>query len=83
MSEKHKEICKYLTYIGQLLILASTVTGYILICAFTWLVAVLVGITISEVGLEICAVSAGINKYKSIIKKRKKRYCKIVLLGKD
>ena len=51
MSEKHKEICKYLTYIGQLLILASTVTGYILICAFTWLVAVLVGITISEVGL--------------------------------
>ena len=46
MSEKHKETCKYLTYVGHLLILASTVTGCILNYAFTSLVAVLVGITI-------------------------------------
>ena len=43
-----------------------------------------VGITISAVAIKICAVTAGIKKYKSIIKKKKKKkHNKIVLLGKD
>ena len=49
---------------------------------FTSLVCVPVGITSSARGLKICAITAGINKYKSIIKKKKKKHGKIVLLGK-
>ena len=64
-----------------MLILGSTITGCVSISAFTSLVAVPVGITISAVGLKICLITAGTKKYKSIIKK-KKRYEKIVLLGK-
>ena len=32
--------------------------------------------------MKICALAAGIKKYKSIIKKKKKNHDKIVLLGK-
>ena len=71
MSEKHKKTCKYLNCVEPLLILASTVTGCVSISAFTSLVAVPVGITSSTVGLKICAFTAGIKKYKSIIKKKK------------
>ena len=35
------------------------------------------------IGIKICAVTVGIKKYKSIIKKKKKKHDKIVLLGKD
>ena len=34
------------------------------------------------VGLKICAITAGIEKCKSVIKKKKKKYGKIVLLAK-
>ena len=33
--------------------------------------------------MKICAIAAGIKKYKSVIKKNKKKHDKIVLLGKD
>ena len=46
------------------------------------LVGVPVGIASSAVGLKICAITAGIKKYKSIIKKNRKKHDKIVLLGK-
>ena len=42
-----------------------------------------VGITSSAVGLNICAIIAGIKKCKSIMKKKKKKHGKIVLLRKD
>ena len=51
-------------------ILASTITG------------IPVGITSSAIGLKISAITAGIKKYKSIIKKKKKAQDKIVLLAK-
>ena len=38
-----------------------------------------VGIASSAIGLKICAIIAGIKKYKSIIKKKKKKHGKIVL----
>ena len=41
------------------------------------------GIISSAVGLNICAVIAGIKKYKSMVKKKKKKHDKIVLFGKD
>ena len=72
-----------LNYIEHLLILASTVTGCASISAFASLVCVPVGIRSSAVGIYICAITPGIKKYKSIIKKKKKRHDKTVLLGKD
>ena len=64
-------------------ILALTVTGCVSISAFPSLVDIPVGITSSAVGLNICAVIAGIKKYKSMVKKKKKKHDKIVLFGKD
>ena len=51
------------------------------ISAFASLVCVPVEISSSAVGIHVCAITAGIKKYKSIIKK-KKDHDKIVLLGK-
>ena len=78
-----KKNCKYLNDVEHLLILASTVTGCISIAVFTSLVAVPVGITSSPVKLKIYAITTGIKKYKSIIKKKKKKHNEIVLLGKS
>ena len=42
-----------------------------------------IGIKSSAVGLKIWTITAGIKKYKSIIKKKKKKHDKIVLLAKS
>ena len=81
MSEKYKKTCKYLNYVEHLLILVSTITDCVPISAFASLVAIPVGIA-SSVGLNICAITAGTKKYKSIIKKKKKKHDEIVFLGK-
>ena len=39
-------------------------------------------ITSSAIGLKICAITAGIKRYKSIVKKKKKKHNKIILLAK-
>ena len=80
--EKYKKTCTYLNCVENLLILSSIITGYVLISAFALLVCVSVGITSSAVGINICAITAEIKKYKSIIKEKKKKHDKIVLLGK-
>ena len=36
----------------------------------------------SAIGIKTCAITAGVKKYKSIIKKKKNNHDKIVLLGK-
>ena len=69
--------------VKHLLILVSTVTSCISISAFVSLVCVPVGIASSAVGITLCAIPAGIKKYETIIKKKKKKYDKIVLLRKD
>ena len=46
------------------------------------LLGISIGITSSAVGLKICAISTGIEKYKLIIKKKKKKHDKTVLLAK-
>ena len=43
--------------------LASTNTSYVSISAFVSLLCVPVGITSSAVGINICAIIAGIKKY--------------------
>ena len=83
MSEKNKKTFRCLNYVRNLLILVSTVTGCVSISVITSLVCVPVGIKSSAVGIKICAITARIKKYKSIIKKKKKDHDKVVLLGKD
>ena len=68
------------TYLFQLTGLG--VTGCVSISAFALLVAIPVGIASSAVGIKICAITAAIKKYKSIIMKKKK-HDKIALLGRE
>ena len=83
VSEKYNTTCKYLNHVENLLILVLTVTGYVSISAFASLVCVPVGITSSALGINICAITVGIKRFKSIIKKKKKKHDRIVLLWKD
>ena len=46
------------------------------------LIGVPIGIRSSAVGLNIRAITAGIKKYKPIIKKKKKKHDKTVILSK-
>ena len=55
-------------------------TACISVSVFASLVAIPVGITSSAIRSKIFAITAGIKKYKSIIKKKMKKYDKIVLL---
>ena len=75
MNERYRKTGKYLNYVELLLILVSTVTCCVSFSAFASLVF---GITSSVVGINICAITAKIKKYKSI---RKNKNDKIVLLG--
>ena len=45
--------------------------------------AIPIGITSAAVGIKTCVITVGIKKYKSIIKKKKTKYGKIVFLRKD
>ena len=52
-SRKHKKVCTTLNYIEHFLILASTITGYISISAFTSMLGIPIRITSSAIGLKI------------------------------
>ena len=52
------------------------------VSVFASLLCIPIGITSSEVGLKLCAVTEGIKNYDSIIKKKKKHQ-EIVLLAKS
>ena len=62
--------------------LPSTITGCISTCAFASLLSIPIEITSYAIGLKIWAIAAGIKKFRSIIKKEKKKHNKIVLSGK-
>ena len=81
--KKHKKVCTTLNYIKHFLILASTITGCISISAFASLIGIPIRIISFPIGLKICAITAGIKKSKSIIKKKKKKHDKIALLAKS
>ena len=63
MSKRHKKRCRGFNYVGHLLIVIYTITGCVFIC-------------ISVIGLKICAITARIKKYKSIIRKKRKSMIK-------
>ena len=68
MSEKHKKVCRYLNYFEHSLI--SALSGCISIFASASIVGVSVGIASSAVGLKICGITAGMKKFRTIIKKK-------------
>ena len=75
MSKKYKKLCATLNYIEHFLILASTVTRRVSISSFASVVGIPIGVTSSAIGLKICAITARIKKYRSIIKEKKKKAC--------
>ena len=79
VSKKHQIFRATLNYIEHSLILAFAVTGHVSISAFSFLLGIPIGITSSAIGLKLCAITAGIKKYKSIIKKKKKNHNKTLL----
>ena len=81
-SKNHKMVCTTRNYIEHFVNIASTITGCISISSFASLSRIPIEITNSAIGLQICAVNAGIEKYKSIIKKKKKKLDEIILLAK-
>ena len=76
MSTKHEKVCAALNYMEHFLMLAPATTVCTSIFAFASLIGILIGITSSAIGLKICAITAGIKKYKSITKKRKRSMIK-------
>ena len=83
MSKKHKKISTILNYFELFLILASAITGYVSISGFAPLIGISIITTSSVIGLRICAITARIKNYKSIIKKKKKNHDKLVSLAKS
>ena len=83
MRKKHREICTTLNYVGDFIILASTIIGCVSIAASASLICIPIGIKSSAIGLKICVITEGIKKYKSIIKKKKNKHDKIVSLAKS
>ena len=64
MNEKCIKTCKYLNYAENLVILVSTVTGFVSVSAFASLVTILVGITSSAVEIKFVQ---SLQQLKSII----------------
>ena len=73
-------VCSVLNYIDHLLIVTSTVTGGVSISPFGSLVRVPIGIASPARGLKICVITAGIKRYKLMIKKKRKKNDEVVLL---
>ena len=74
MSKKYKTIFVSQNYIEHCLISVSTVTGCIFVSVFASLIGILIRITNSAIGLNICAITATIKKYKSILMKEKETW---------
>ena len=82
MSEKHKTLCRDLNYFEHFIIFDSALSSCVSISVFASLIGVFVGIASSAVESKVCAITAEIRMYNSIIKKKKKKHDKMVLLAK-
>ena len=83
MSKKHKNVCRILNYIEHSLIIIFRIAGCVSISAFASLVVIPIGITSSAIRLKVCVITAGIKKYKSISKKKRKKHNKMLFLAKS
>ena len=70
-----------MNYIDHSLIVIFTITEGVSISAFASLVGITIGAG-SAIRWILCIITAGTKKYKSIIKKNKKKHDKIVLIAK-
>ena len=75
------KICLTLNCIEYFLALVFAVAICISISPFASLIDIYKGIMSSAIGLNIWAIIARINRYKSIIKKKKKNHSKIAFLA--
>ena len=73
MSEKYRKVYRDLNYFEYFPVFVSAANGCVSISAFASLAGVPACIASSAVGLTICAINAGIKKYKSVIKKKRKK----------
>ena len=64
MSRKHRKVCTTLNDIEHFLVLVSAITRCVSIFYFSYLIGIPIGITSYAIGLKICAITAGIKKYK-------------------
>ena len=72
MSKSAKRFTRFeIILFSSFLILASAVTRCISVSAFASLVGIPIEIASSAIRLKVCARTAGIKRYKSIIKKKK------------
>ena len=78
MSRKCKKLSTTLNYMEHFLILTFTIIWCISIYDFASLFGIPIGITSSAIEFKVCSIATGIKKYKSIIKKNKKKHKKIV-----
>ena len=83
MSKKHQNVCRVLNYIEHSLIIIFRIAGCVSISAFASLVVIPIGITSSAIRLKVCVITAGIKKYKSISKKKRKKHNKMLFLAKS
>ena len=79
MSREHEKVCTrfglpYFSFFNCFCISISAIAS---------LLSILIGIMSSAIWLKVCAITAGIKKYKSIIKKKKKKHDEIVLFTKS
>ena len=72
MSKKDKKTCRALSYFESFLLFISAVSGYVSSYPYASLAEILIGITSSAVELKIFVLSAGIKKYNSVNKKKRK-----------
>ena len=82
MNEKYKKVRRDLNYFEHFLVIVFALSGCVSVSAFASLVGFPEDIASSAVGLKICAITAGIKKFKSIIKEKRKKHDKIVSLAK-
>ena len=71
VSNKHNKGCEIFNCTEHLLMSTPVVTVCVSFFVFVSLVGILVGIASSAATVKICAITAVIKKYKSIIKKKK------------
>ena len=83
ISRKQEKVSTNLNYFEHFLNLASAIAECISSSAFASLLGIFIGITSSAIALKIFAIVARYKKCKSIIKKKKNKYDKIVFLSKS
>ena len=82
LSNKNEKVWITLNPIEHFLTLVFAVTICISISAFSSLIDISMGIMSSTIGTNVFATVAKIKKYKSIIKKKKKKHDEIAFLAK-